>query len=167
MMLQQTSALSHTHNTHNTHTHTHTHTRIHTALHPQVNEISWNDDGTLFFLTTGAGNIEVSRYPDLKTTRSLRAHTANVYCIAFSGNYMACGSADALVSLWTLDELVCVRSFSLLELPVRTLSFSHCGTYLAAGSEDSLIDIVRRFCRLLLEPWNDCVFVQIVKRRKW
>ena len=29
--------------------------------------------------------------------------------------YFATGSADALVSLWDLDELVCVRTFSRLE----------------------------------------------------
>ena len=29
--------------------------------------------------------------------------------------YFATGSADALVSLWDLEELVCVRTFSRLE----------------------------------------------------
>lgn len=28
------------------------------------------------------------------------------------GKYFATGSADALVSLWDVDELVCVRCFS-------------------------------------------------------
>jgi THO complex subunit 3 len=107
----------------------------------EVNEIAWNSSGKLFFVTTGAGTVEVSSYPENKPLRTLRGHTAAVYCLAFSDRYLACGSADALVSLWSLDELVCLKTFTSLEWPVRTLSFSHCGTYLAAASEDLVIDI--------------------------
>ncbi|PNI52006.1 THOC3 isoform 9, partial [Pan troglodytes] len=45
------------------------------------------------------------------------------------------------VSLWDVDELVCVRCFSRLDWPVRTLSFSHDGKMLASASEDHFIDI--------------------------
>ena len=38
--------------------------------------------------------------------------TLDVYILI---RYFATGSADALVSLWDLDELVCVRTFSRLE----------------------------------------------------
>ncbi|KAJ8303591.1 hypothetical protein KUTeg_019987, partial [Tegillarca granosa] len=75
----------------------------------EINEISWNTDGDLFFLT--------------------------------SGKYFATGSADALVSLWDTIELVCVRTFSRLDWPVRTLSFSYDGKMLASASEDLVIDI--------------------------
>lgn len=107
----------------------------------EVNEIAWDATGRLFFVSTGLGTVEVSSWPDLKPLRSLRGHTAPVYCLAFSDRYLACGSADAVVSLWSLDELVCLRTFSALEWPVRTLSLSHCGTYLAAASEDVVIDV--------------------------
>lgn len=75
--------------------------------------------------------------------QTLHAHPANCICIKFDpkGRYFATGSADALVSLWDLDELVCVRTFSRLDWPVRTLSFSHDGGMLASGSEDLIIDI--------------------------
>lgn len=49
----------------------------------EVNEISWNNDGSLFFLTTGIGNVEVLKYPELKLIMKLQAHTANIYCIEF------------------------------------------------------------------------------------
>lgn len=83
----------------------------------EVNEIAWNNDGNLFFLTTGTGNVEVMRYPDMKNARTLQAHTGNIFCIEFdpTGKYFAVGSADALVSLWDVDELVCVRTFGRLE----------------------------------------------------
>ena len=53
-------------------------------------------------------------YPELKTQQVLNAHPANCICIEFdpTGQYFAIGSADALVSLWNVPELVCMRTFS-------------------------------------------------------
>ena len=69
--------------------------------------------------------------------------------------YLAVGGADAIISLWDLKEWICIRTFDRQELgnpviqvannyswPIRTLSFSYDGVYLASGSEDSAIDIV-------------------------
>ncbi|XP_074642173.1 THO complex subunit 3-like [Tubulanus polymorphus] len=109
----------------------------------EVNEISWNNEGDLFFLTSGNGSIHILNYPDLKLQYVLNAHPANCICIEFDpkGKYFATGSADALVSLWDMNELVCVRTLSRLDWPVRTLSFSHDGKLLASASEDLCIDI--------------------------
>ncbi|XP_043830595.1 THO complex subunit 3-like [Dromiciops gliroides] len=109
----------------------------------EVNEISWNNENTLFFLTNGNGYITILSYPDLKPVQSLNAHTSNCICIKFdpTGKYFATGSADSLVSLWDLSELVCVRCLSRLDWPITTLSFSHDGKMLASASEDHLIDI--------------------------
>ncbi|KAK2567082.1 THO complex subunit 3 [Acropora cervicornis] len=87
------------------------------AVGNKVNEISWNNTNDLFFLTNGHGCINILSYPDLKLQQTLHAHPANCICIKFDpkGRYFATGSADALVSLWDLDELVCVRTFSRLE----------------------------------------------------
>ncbi|XP_072204039.1 THO complex subunit 3 [Excalfactoria chinensis] len=109
----------------------------------EVNEISWNNDNNMFFLTNGNGCINILSYPELKPIQSINAHPSNCICIKFDpmGKYFATGSADALVSLWDVDELVCVRCFSRLDWPVRTLSFSHDGKMLASASEDHFIDI--------------------------
>ncbi|XP_072042057.1 THO complex subunit 3-like isoform X2 [Amphiura filiformis] len=109
----------------------------------EVNEISWNNKNDLFFLTNGHGCINILSYPELKQLHVLNAHPANCICIKFdpSGKYFATGSADALVSLWDVEEFVCVRTFSRLDWPVRTLSFSHDGQLLASASEDLVIDI--------------------------
>ncbi|KAK2154221.1 hypothetical protein LSH36_274g04026 [Paralvinella palmiformis] len=109
----------------------------------EVNEIAWNKTGDLFFLTNGQGSIIILSYPDLKMSYSLNAHPANCICIEMDplGKYFATGSADALVSLWDIHDLVCVRVFSRLEWPVRALSFSHDGKMLASASEDLVIDI--------------------------
>jgi len=113
----------------------------------EVNEMGWNNTGEIFFLTTGLGTVEVMKWvpatSELKPLRTIHAHTANTYCIEFdaSNKYFAVGSADALVSLWDLDEMVCVRSFGSLSWPIRTLSFSHDSQFIALASEDHIIDI--------------------------
>jgi THO complex subunit 3 len=108
-----------------------------------VNEISWNREGDLFFITTGLGSILILSYPDLIEVSNIEAHLANCICLEFdrSGRYFATGSADAITSLWDVRSLSCVRTFARLEWPVRTLSFSHDSQLLAMASEDHFIDI--------------------------
>ena len=79
----------------------------------------------------------------MKLEHILPAHPANCICIEFdtTGQYFAVGSADALVSLWDVNELACVRTFSSLEWPVRTISFSYDGKLISSGSEDLCISI--------------------------
>ena len=80
----------------------------------EVNEMAWDPSGRVFLLTTGGGTVEVFNFADMlkagntASVRTIHAHTANCYCIEFapSGEYFAVGSADALVSLWSLQELV-------------------------------------------------------------
>ncbi|KAL6838989.1 hypothetical protein ACP4OV_031216 [Aristida adscensionis] len=55
--------------------------------------------------------------------------------------YFAVGSADSLVSLWNVKELLCIKTFTKLEWPVRTVSFNHTGEFIACASEDPFIDI--------------------------
>lgn len=109
----------------------------------EVNEISWDLTGKLFLITTGAGAVEVLEYPSMVPLDTLQAHTAGVYCLAIDpkGRYFAAGSADSLVSMWDVHTMLCARTFSKLEWPVRTLSFSHDGQFLASASEDNFIDI--------------------------
>lgn len=115
----------------------------------EVNEMAWEATGRLLFLTTGSGTVEIFRYADMLNSQeapaahTLHAHTANCYCIEFDprSEHFAVGGADAMVSVWSVRELACVRTCTRLEWPVRTLSFSHDCAYLASGSEDPLIDI--------------------------
>ncbi|KAE8741770.1 THO complex subunit 3 [Frankliniella occidentalis] len=109
----------------------------------EVNEISWNKTSDLFFLTNGQGCIYILGYPELELQHVLKAHPGTCICIEFdpTGRYFATGSADTLVSLWDVEELACLRTFSRLDWPVRTITFSHDGKLLASASEDLLIDI--------------------------
>ena len=110
----------------------------------ELNEMCWNMQGNLFFVTTGTGAVEVLSYPTLETMIELNGHVAPVYCITMdpTGKHFATGGTDAIVSLWDLEEGACVSSFSNVDSPVRTLGFSHCGNYLAYASEEKSIYFV-------------------------
>ncbi|KAL5548100.1 hypothetical protein UlMin_003331 [Ulmus minor] len=83
-----------------------------------VNEIAWNMVGDMFFLTTGNGTVVVLAYPSIKPVDTLMAHTAGCYCIAIdpTKRYFVDGSADSLVSLWDISEMLCVRTFTKLDV---------------------------------------------------
>lgn len=80
----------------------------------EVNEITWNNANNLFFVTTGQGTVRVYEYPSLQLVNTLKAHTANCYCVEAdpTGKYLAVGSADAMVTLWDMKTLGCVKTFS-------------------------------------------------------
>jgi len=109
----------------------------------EVNEIKWNNESSLFFVTSGQGSIQIFSFPELKLQYVAKAHPGTCICIEMDplGRYFAIGSADALVSLWDVKDITCHRVFPRLDWPVRTISFSHDGALLASGSEDLIIDI--------------------------
>ncbi|EFA84413.1 WD40 repeat-containing protein [Heterostelium album PN500] len=113
----------------------------------EINEISWDNKGELFFLTTGTGILEVMAWmPDQKKynpLKSINAHTSNLYTIEIDplGRYFAIGAADSVITLWDIEEMFCVRSFTRLNQPVRATSFSSDGQFLAYSSEDPIIEI--------------------------
>eukprot|EP01111_Echinosteliopsis_oligospora_P018896 TRINITY_DN8901_c0_g1_i1.p1 TRINITY_DN8901_c0_g1~~TRINITY_DN8901_c0_g1_i1.p1 ORF type:complete len:356 (+),score=91.44 TRINITY_DN8901_c0_g1_i1:129-1070(+) len=111
----------------------------------EVNEIKWNNTGELFFATTGEGNVEIFQWKpnELTQVRVIHAHTATLICVEFDplNRYFAVGSADSLVSLWDLKEMICLRTFGEFQFPLRTLSFSFDGQLLAMAGEDDFIDV--------------------------
>jgi len=109
----------------------------------EVNEMTWNQTGEYFLMTTGNGTIDIVKFPSFERVHSVQSHSAHCYCIEFDpkGRYLATGGADALVSLWDISEMVCVRTFPRLDSPIRSLSFSHDGRFIASASGDQRIDI--------------------------
>jgi THO complex subunit 3 len=90
----------------------------------------------------GGGEIPVEQ-GGRGVVRSIQAHSGNCYSVAMdpAKRHMAVGSKDSLVSLWSLDELVCVRTIGQHATAIRSLSFSPDGARIASASYDQVIDV--------------------------
>jgi len=113
----------------------------------EVNEFVWDPLGDYLFVAQGeksSGYVEVLKSDDFTPVRKQLAHTASCYCIEFDprARYFALGSADALVSLWDISELISIRSYPSMQHAVRALSFNFDGTLIAAASEDPFVDVI-------------------------
>ncbi len=108
-----------------------------------INEFAWDRSGNVLFLTTEQGHIYVISGTKLHNTplTQLECHTTACYCIAIDplDRYFATGGADALVCLWNLHEMACIRTFSNLEFKLSQMSFSHDGAFLATASRDEKV----------------------------
>lgn len=112
---------------------------LHSQREPtQANQAIFSHSGEELLLTTGEGTIKIFDYPNLKTIHTLTAHTSSCYSIALSppGTWLATGGSDALITLWDTTDFVCKKTFDRAQGPVKTLSFSCDGTYLAGGSDE-------------------------------
>lgn len=81
---------------------------------------------------------------DNKFFHTLVAHTNSTNCFCFSscGRYMATGGSDAVVGIWEIRDMTCVRTVDRLPRPVQSVAFSHDSKILASNSiDDSKIDI--------------------------
>lgn len=109
----------------------------------EVEDMTWNKQGDLFFLTSSDGHIHVLNYPDLHTLYVIDAFSSPCVCIRFdpSGKRFAVGSNDAITSLWDMENLACYQVIDRLDWAVKSISFSHDGNYIASSSEDLFIDV--------------------------
>ena len=115
----------------------------------QVNNTNENDATTTATTTSSISQNNSNKSSQSEKLKLLnhqytvQCHTAACYCIDFdpTGTLFAVGSADANVSLWTLQDLVCIDMIERHENPIRALSFNYNGTLLASGSEHKFIDI--------------------------
>eukprot|EP01080_Neovahlkampfia_damariscottae_P010120 gene10120-2539_t len=104
----------------------------------EVNELKWDLTEKFFFVTTGVGSVEILDSKDWSKYKSIQAHPSNIYSIDFKDDYFALGSSDSLISIWDAKELLCLKNISFSENPIRSLSMTHDGKYIAHGTENSL-----------------------------
>jgi THO complex subunit 3 len=104
----------------------------------QTNQCVFDWAGKHLFLTNGDGCVKILRYPSFESVLTLNAHTSSCYTLSMSpsGEYLAVGGGDALVSLWDTQEWICVRTLELVDGPVKSVDFSFDGSYVVAGAED-------------------------------
>jgi THO complex subunit 3 len=111
------------------------------AEHPQpiqTNQCVFDWSGKNLFMTGGDGSVKMVQYPSFEPALTLNAHTSSCYAITMSpsGEYMAAGGGDALVSLWDTQEWICVRTFDITKELIKSIDFSFDGSYITAGSDD-------------------------------
>jgi THO complex subunit 3 len=104
----------------------------------QTNQCVFDWAGSHLYLTNGDGCVKVLRYPSFESALTLNAHTSSCYalCMSPSGEHLAAGGGDALVSIWDTQEWICVRTLDLTFSPVKSVDFSFDGSYITAGAED-------------------------------
>jgi len=110
-----------------------------------INEFAWDKSASCLFLATEQGHIQVLNGQKLHNTHlaQLECHTAACHTISMDpqDRYFATGGADALVCLWDLHEMACIRTFSNLEFKLTQIGFSHDGEMLATASKDEKVAI--------------------------
>jgi len=104
----------------------------------QTNQSVFDWAGAHLYTTNGDGCVKIMRYPSFDTALTLNAHTSSCYAVAISpsGEHIAAGGGDALVSLWDTQEWICIRTLDLTFSPVKSVDFSFDGSYITAGAED-------------------------------
>ena len=109
----------------------------------ELNEMCWSPSGGVLWVTTGLGTVEVHSWPLSRRLLSIKAHAAGCYAIDIdpSGQRVALGGADTLVSLWDAVDYTCLHTVTRLDKPVRAVRFSKGGDFIATGSEENFIDI--------------------------
>jgi WD40 repeat protein len=83
------------------------------------------------FVDTDLRNLKYGRYPDFI------GHSSSVYSVSFSpdGKYLASGSGDKTVKLWSLELQKEVATLQGHSREVYSVAFSPDSKYLASGSE--------------------------------
>ena len=89
------------------------------------------------FVKTDLRNLKYGRYPDFI------GHKDYVCSVAFSpnGKYLASGSWDTTVKLWSVESQKKVTTLQGHSESVHSVAFSPDGKYLASSSEDSTVKL--------------------------
>lgn len=108
----------------------------------EVNEFKWTANSDYIVAATGGegfGSIDLIEFVngELNVVETIAAHCANCVSLSVDAVFrrMAVTSMDFNVSLWDLNDLICLHTVS-LDADARSLSFSGDGSYLAFASDD-------------------------------
>jgi THO complex subunit 3 len=109
-----------------------------TRMPDQTNQTTFNWVGDTLLTTTTDGAFIVHDYPSLEELARFSAHNSSCNCIAYhpGGAYVATGASDGLISLYRTDGWLPAKTFDAQTGPLKTVSFSCDGTYVAGGSDE-------------------------------
>lgn len=104
----------------------------------QTNQCAFRFDGNYVYVTNGDGGFDIFEYPSFKLVYRNGGHGAacSTICMAPSGEHLALGSGDGVVSIWDTSEWACLGALDVLEGSVKSVDFSFDGGYVTAGSDE-------------------------------
>jgi THO complex subunit 3 len=105
-----------------------------------INELSFNTDGSIFYVVTLSGDIEMWETKDWIPKLVQVLNTTSTSCcvdVAPNGKTFITGGLDSLVSIWDTNEQVCLRTLDHLGGSIKNISISHDSVYVASGNEDT------------------------------
>lgn len=116
----------------------------------EINEMSWSANSDHLLVATGCiggemGGVNIVSFDaskELKVLTHLPSHNSNCFNLAIDRNFhsMAVASADFLVSLWDLEDLICKCTIPYASQP-RSISFSGNGEWFAAATESPVTEV--------------------------
>uniref|UniRef100_A0A7S3DJ33 THO complex subunit 3 n=1 Tax=Palpitomonas bilix TaxID=652834 RepID=A0A7S3DJ33_9EUKA len=109
----------------------------------EVNDFAFTPTSDALLLSTQKGEVEVHSFPDLELVQKFRTNGDNCCALHLDkrGKLLATGGTDAIISLFSLPEMMCVATFFRPEYPIRALSFNHTSDLLASSSEEKSVEI--------------------------
>lgn len=121
----------------------------------QTNQISFAWTGDKIFAATGDGKTRILTYPGLEPAMHydypmldgesdefvLRGHTSSCTSVELSptGRWLATGGTDSMISLYETKNWLCSKTITKMAGPVRSMSFTFDGSYLAGGSDEGML----------------------------
>ncbi|KAH8905533.1 WD domain-containing protein [Coniochaeta sp. PMI_546] len=120
----------------------------------QTNQIAFCWSGKKIFVTTGEGQTRILSYPDLEPVLRfdyatelddgkgkefrLTGHTSSCVTAELqpTGRFLATGGTDSIIALWDTNDWICRRTLSKMSGPVRSISFTFDGSFIAGGSDE-------------------------------
>jgi len=121
------------------------------ASHPQsvqTNQIAFCYSGQRVFVTTGDGRVKILSYPEFqpvlfsksnpKSPFTLNGHTSSCLSVELQppARLLATGGSDSIIALWDTTDWICKRTLIDMTGPVRSITFSHDGSYIVGGSDE-------------------------------
>ena len=94
------------------------------------------------------GAIAILDVFTLEVLSSVYAHGQGIYSLAIdrTNRYLASSGLDFIISIWDLNDMICIKSFGNTERYPRLLSWNNYSTLLITCAEDNTVDIVCSLC---------------------
>lgn len=97
-----------------------------------------------FILVNSGGDLLVLDSLSLETKFQIAAHSQVIYHMSLdkSKKFLATSGIDGFVSVWNIEEMICISSFGNHERVPRCVTWSTTSEMIAACGEEPFVDIV-------------------------